>query len=142
MKHQKIYEKVDNEKRDNIIQSLSTILSGEENILFAYLHGSFQEELPFRDLDIAVYLKEAPQKEQLDFELKLEDKIEQIIKYPIDLKVLNHAPVSFGYMVIKKGKKLLVRNDSGRAAFETATLKKYFDFLPYRERYLKEVLNA
>lgn len=130
------------DERQELINRLSAFLAKEENILFAYLHGSFHEGGPFRDLDIAVYLVDLPSREQFAFELKLEDRLEREFRYPADLKVLNNAPPSFAYMVIKKGLKLYVRNDSERVAFEVGTFKKYFDFLPFRKRYLEEVIDA
>ncbi len=137
----KAYQLTPDEKR-GLIDSLAALLAEEELILFAYLHGSFQEGGPFRDLDLAVYLDDLPLKQQMAFELKLEERLEREVKYPVDLRVLNNAPTSFAYMVIKKGIKLFVRNDSERVAFEVSTIKKYLDFLPFRKRYLKEVLDA
>jgi len=141
MNYKKIYQ-LEKSKRDQIVQKITDLLSAEEQIVFAYLHGSFQEGLPFRDIDLAVFITDNLPKEQLDYELKLEEKIEHIIKLPIDLKVINNAPPTFCYMVIKKGHGLLVRDDSKRVEFEVATLNRYFDILPFRQRYLKELINA
>ena len=141
MNYKKIYQ-LEKIKRDQIVQEITDLLSAEEQIVFAYLHGSFQEGLPFRDIDLAVFITENLPKEQLDYELKLEEKIEHDIKLPVDLKVINNAPPTFCYMVIKKGRELLVRDDSKRVEFEVATLNRYFDILPFRQRYLKELINA
>lgn len=137
----KVYQ-LEEQKRNEIIKELASILSSEDNILFAYLHGSFQEGLPFRDLDLAIFTANNPPKQQLDYELKLEGIIEAKIKLPIDLKTLNNAPVSFCYVVIKNGQKLSVQDDSKRVEFEVKTLKRYFDLLPSRQQYLKELINA
>ncbi len=141
MNYKKIYQ-LEKSKRGQIVQEITDLLSAEEKIVFAYLHGSFQEGLPFRDIDLAVFITDNLPKEQLDYELKLEEKIEHSIKLPIDLKVINNAPPTFCYMVIKKGQELLVRDDSKRVEFEVATLNHYFDILPFRQRYLKELINA
>ena len=141
MSYKKIYQ-LEKSKRDQIVQEITDLLSAEEQIVFAYLHGSFQEGLPFRDIDLAVFITDTLPKEQLDYELKLEEKIEHNIKLPVDLKVINNAPPTFCYMVIKKGQELLVRDDSKRVEFEVATLNRYFDILPFRQRYLKELLIA
>ncbi len=129
-------------EREKVIANLSDIMSKDKKILFAYLHGSFVAEDQFNDLDIAVYFTDMPASELLAYELKLEDIIETKLKIPIDLKSLNSAPVSFCYMVLKKGIKLIVNDDQRRVAFEMATYSQYFDFLPFRRRYLQEVLNA
>ncbi len=142
MYYQKKIYQLEEVERQSLVNHLTSILVCEDKILFAYLHGSFQEGLPFRDIDIAIYLSDLPRKQQLDLELKLEDVIEQKVKFPVDLKVLNSAPPAFCYLVIKKGRKLLVRDDSNRTDFEVRTLRQYFDFLPFRQRYLKEAVDA
>ena len=129
-------------ERQKLIKRLASLLEDDEKILFAYLHGSFNEETAFRDLDIAVYLQQMPSDKMLLYELKLEEDLQSALHYPIDLKALNSAPPHFCYMVIKKGVKLIVRDDQKRVAFEMRTLKKYFDFEPIRRRYLQEVNNA
>ena len=137
----KVYQ-LEEHKRNEIIKDITSLLSAEDQILFAYLHGSFQEGLPFRDVDLAIFKIDSPPKQQLDYELRLEGIIEEKIKLPIDLKVLNNVPISFCYMVIKKGRKLFIRNDSKRVEFEVGTLKRYFDLLPSRQHYLKESINS
>ncbi len=76
------------------MRAIIAILSAEKKILFAYLHGSFQEGLPFRDIDLAIYTTAILPKQQLDYELRLEGIIEEKIKLPIDLRVLNNVPPS------------------------------------------------
>lgn len=132
-----LYNLTNNEKL-KLIDKLTSILEKDDRILFAYLHGSFNDENAFRDIDIAVYLQPMTPGEMLKLELHLEEILESAVKYPVDLKVLNNAPSHFSYMVIKKGKKLLVSDDSRRVSFEMLTYKKYFDFEPFRRRYLKE----
>jgi predicted nucleotidyltransferase len=130
------------EERKNVITALSELLSKDDKIIFAYLHGSFVTDEHFNDLDIAIYCKEMPAFEMLEYELKLEEKLERQLKIPVDLKSLNNAPVSFCYMVLKKGIKIVVNDDKHRVDFEMRTYSNYFDFQPYRRRYLQEVINA
>lgn len=126
-------------EKKGIIEKLPGLLLAEKSVLFAYLHGSFTEEGPFRDIDLAVYLDDnIPKVEMLDKELKLEAAVESALRYPVDIRVLNNAPAHFSYMVIKKGLRMAIRDDKKRVAFEMRTLKEYFDFLPFRQRYLRE----
>ncbi len=74
----------------------------------------------------------------LNKELKLEAAVESALRYPVDIRVLNNAPVHFSYMVMKRGLRMAIRDDKKRVTFETLTLKKYFDFLPFRRRYLRD----
>ncbi len=55
--------------------------------------------------------------------------------------MLNNAPLSFRYNVIKYGKHLAVINDDARSDFEENVFSQYFDFVPYRKLYLKEALG-
>jgi hypothetical protein len=79
------------EERKKIEEVLSNCLEKEEGILFAYLHGSFAEGRPFRDIDIAIFVEESKiQKERaFDFEMSLSIKLEKIIKIPVDVKVIS-----------------------------------------------------
>ncbi len=126
-------------EQKKLVKELKYLLEQEEIIQFAYLHGSFCEEGNFRDLDIAIYLSEQEKYKQLDYQLQLEDKLQKSFNYPVDIQILNHAPPAFSYMVIKKGCLLMVRNDNLRTKFEMRTYHRYFDILPYRDRYLREV---
>jgi hypothetical protein len=60
---------------------------------------------------------------------------------PVDLRILNDAPLSFRYNVIRYGRPVFVRDSDARFEFVEATLRGYFDFAPYREMYLRETLG-
>jgi predicted nucleotidyltransferase len=104
------------------------------------VHGSFISHDQFRDIDVAIYLKSNPV-ELLPAELDLETDLYNLIKYPVDVRILNSAPLSFRYNVIKDGRRLAVINDDARCDFEETTVSNYFDFAPYRKMYLQEALN-
>ncbi len=141
MLNEKIYMLAATE-RNEITSVIRELIASDDKIMFAYLHGSFYANQPFRDVDIAIYLTNMPPGDQFAYELSFEDLLEQKVKYPVDLKVLNSAPPAFCYMVIKNGCKLANKDDNRRVEFETYTLKRYFDLLPFREKYLQEALNG
>jgi len=87
------------EERKKMEEALSNGLEKEESILFAYLDGSFTEGRPFRDIDIAFFVVESKiQKEKaLDFEMSISLRLEKIIKMPIEVKIINNAPVAFQF---------------------------------------------
>jgi len=116
-------------------------LEKEQQIVFAYLHGSFLQKNNFGDIDIAVYLKEVSEEKIMSYEFRLEEILEKFTSFPVDVRVLNNAPPSFCYSVIKNGIKLLNRDEENCSDFETMTYKIYFDFLPFRRRYLQEAIN-
>ncbi len=121
---------------------LRQVLEKHGEISFAYLHGSFLEGNRFQDIDTAVYLERLPES-VLEYELELESELMGALGiHIIDVKVLNTAPLSFKYNVIKDGIILMARDDDERANFQEATTIAYLDFLPYRKTYLQETLGV
>jgi len=137
----KFFSLTASEKKE-ITEIVKAILGKRSDIVFAYLHGSFITDARFRDIDVAVYLSDLPSS-PLQMELELENELGSAVrKYPIDVRMLNNAPLSFRYQVIKTGLAIVVRNDDGRCDFVEATFSNYFDFAPFRKRYLKEALGS
>ena len=126
--------------KEAIISILKQELQKHEEIGFAYLHGSFTEKDTFRDIDVAVFLKELPES-KLDYELQLESQLIQMIGRIVDVRILNDAPLSFRYHVIKNGVPLIIKDDNVRVEFQEITLSRYFDFAFFRTMYLKETLD-
>jgi len=116
---------------------LRDILERKEEIIFAYIFGSFLDDLFFRDIDVGVYLKNISRKEAFNYELELGCEIESKIKIPVDLKIINFAPLYFQFHILQ-GKILFVKDEELWANFLDLTLRKYLDFKPLREEFLKE----
>lgn len=143
MRREKIFLLSKNQK-ELIIARLTRLMEDLPEIVFAFLHGSFIEEGSFRDLDLVVYVDPscpAAGDQTLEYELKTEILLEETAGFPVDFRVLNRAPVSFCYNVLKNGRLLFCRDEELYAGFLSHTLVSYFDFAPYRKRYLKEVLG-
>ena len=137
MKH--VLDKIEKEK---IAQEIAAIiLKSCPGLVAVYLFGSFVTEEPFSDIDIGI-LMEGPEAELLDTELKLETELEKNIPYPVDVRMMNGAPVPFARNVIGEGIVILDKHKNDRADFEALTLKKYFDFSHFRKRYLEDIANA
>jgi hypothetical protein len=64
------------------------------------------------------------------------------VRIPADVRILNEAPLSFQYTVIRQGKVLLDHDPNRRAAFEGNVIKQYLDFSRFRRRCLKEIAHA
>ena len=123
---------------DNISSYLEENLEG---ITTAYLFGSFVTDAPFSDIDLGVLIKNDLVK-AIFFEFELENGLEKIFKYTVDVRILNRAPLSFCQNVIRRGKVILDRDPNLRADFEGNILKQYFDYSRFRKQYLKEAVNA
>ncbi|MCX5847378.1 MAG: nucleotidyltransferase domain-containing protein [Deltaproteobacteria bacterium] len=136
-----IYFQISTQTKEEIITHIRSFLEKLPDLVFAYVHGSFITDEKFRDIDVAVYLKAAPLS-PLQMELDLETELANVINnYPVDVRILNDAPLSFRYNIIKHGKPLVVFDDDARSDFEESTFSHYFDFAPYRKLYLKEALG-
>ena len=134
--------RIDKVSKKAVKEAIRAVFKKHEEILFAYLHGSFVKKDAFRDIDVAIYLERMPAS-VLEYELQMEtDLMKALKKYIVDVRVLNGAPLSFKYNVIKDGIVLLSKDDDKRADFEEKTIILYLDFLPYRKLYLRETLGV
>ena len=132
---------VSDKEKENIISTISSMLEKEISIVFSYTYGSFLEGV-FKDIDAAIFIDEGKITSFLRYELQMESLLNnEVGKFSFDVRILNGAPLSFRYEVIKSGRLILTKDEEKRNDFETSTLSHYFDFAPFRERYLKEVLG-
>ena len=128
-------------QRKKVVDTIRSVLMEKNEILFAYIHGSFLQN-QFRDVDLAIYLDEDITKEEaLHFELSLERELEESSGFPADVKTLNYSPLSFKFNSFKDGNLLMSRDEVLRSDFESLTMNKYHDFNFYRKRYMKEVFG-
>jgi predicted nucleotidyltransferase len=129
-------------RRDRIAASISSyLIENMKSIATAYLFGSFVAVDSFSDIDLGVIIETDPVNLML-FEFELENRLEKICGHPVDVRVLNRAPLSFCQNVISHGKVILDRDPNHRADFEGNIRKQYFDFSRFRKLYLREAVNA
>ena len=125
-------------KKEKIKEEITYLLKRREEVVFSYIYGSFTEG-DFRDVDIAVYLKD--EEKSLRYELNMERRIEDAIGFPADVRILNHAPLSFRFNVIKNGLLLFSRNEKFRCDFESLSIVEYHDFDYLMNIYRRESLG-
>ncbi|MBW1957538.1 MAG: nucleotidyltransferase domain-containing protein [Deltaproteobacteria bacterium] len=129
-------------EKEKVIQIISSHFFQQYDEIFSvYIFGSFISKRHFSDIDIGI-ITDMDLNKTLDFELKLENRLEKLIKYPVDVRILNQAPISFSQNVFRAGRVIIDKNPNMRADFEGRILKQYFDFSPFQQRYLQEVTNA
>ncbi len=133
------------EEQEAVLTALRERLLQESTLAFAYVHGSFLTGGPFHDVDLAVY-SSAEGTSSLSYELRLEVELEQVLEeagylLPVDVRLLNRAPLAFRYRVIREGLLLFSREETLRVDFETRAFSQYFDFAPFQQAYLMEVLG-
>lgn len=123
-----------------IKETLVAHLQGRPEICFAILYGSAAEGGPFRDLDIALWVDRrlVPESHDLDYAFDLADELERVVPYPVDVRVINDAPLPFRYNV-SHGTKLVVNDDELFYTFLERTWDEYFDFEPVLLQYLRDL---
>lgn len=132
----KIYE-LPREQKKTIKSELTESLMGRDEVLFAYIHGSFIENGPFRDIDVVIYIKKRPER---FYKMELEEELTRLPGFPVDVRVLNDAPVTFRFRAIG-GELLFSKDEKTRCRFEEETMAEYHDYSYYLELYRREALG-
>ena len=136
-------------RREAVVSIVRRILESQADVRFAYLHGSFVTDGPFRDVDVAVYLDE-PHAEALglramDLNAAAEAALSRELDTsppPVDVRVLNEAPLGFCYQTLRGGHLLMSRNEPFRIEWVVQIVARYLDMKPLRDRALKEAMTA
>ena len=126
-----------------VLNNLKAYLAERSEIVFAYVHGSFAEDRPFRDVDLAVWVnpETVGPKHLLDFELDLGVRLQELVRVPVDVRVLNTAPLAFRYHATR-GVLLVSRDDEMRSECVERWRAAYWDYQPVARHNLAEVLRG
>ena len=130
------------------IESIKNYLYERDEIIFAYLYGSFAKETnnKLSDIDIAIYIdeNEKPPSSYFGYRSDLISEIQKYNKKEIDLVILNDVSISIAYNVFKEGKLLFTKSKKIKTNFHEKIINKYLDFLPLfevQEKYLKNSIK-
>ena len=113
-------------------------------IVAAYLFGSVARGTAGArsDVDVAVLYEAAPPATIEGLPLDLENAIHQVVARPVQVIVLNTAPVSLVHRVLRDGVLVLDRAPSARIRFEVRARNEFFDLQPILARYRRRPLAA
>ena len=132
-------------KTSELDNKLMDFLSKQDNVKLAYLFGSAASGKAGKlsDIDIAVMLDELlGKKEGFDLQLRLISDISSLLKTDkIDLVVINDAPLSLKFEIIKANHPLFVRDRSEKVDFEQRVMSRYLDRRYYEKRAASEFLK-
>ena len=117
-------------QRQVLLGQLAQSLAQHTEIVFAYVHGSFVRDDGFRDIDVALWTAPAASP-RIDLELAV--VLSRLAGYPVDVRVVNDAPVSFLFHVLR-GHLLLVRDERLLADLIERTARTYHDRAPLLRR--------
>ena len=118
-----------------------TRLKGRADISFAYIYGSFVEGLPFHDIDVGIFLSHPAEEGAIAYMLDLSQSLSLETQLPVDVRVINDAPVTFMYSVMQ-GVLILCRDEEMHSCFVEEVVKKYLDLKPRIRRAIKEAFAS
>jgi predicted nucleotidyltransferase len=131
---------MDVERLPEIKEALICYLQGRPEIIFAMLYGSAAEGRAFRDLDIGLFVDREliPVGMELAYAFDLAEELKTIVACPVDVRVINNAPLPFRYNV-SRGTPLIVQDAEIFSHFLERTWDMFLDFQPLALQYLKEL---
>ena len=114
----------------DIIQNCKNILEKYENIIFAYIFGSYVQGKvrADSDLDIAIYLRN---KMDVNEYLEIKMRLSEACKREVDLIILNDATPLLKYQIYKNNILLFTRDKSIETRYKVKTLFEYSDMKRY-----------
>jgi predicted nucleotidyltransferase len=118
------------EEKEEVLRTIRTVLAGFDEIEVGYVFGSFSQG-DFGDVDVAILVAGEPTPYQaMRFRARVERELERGFGYRFeaDVKILNTAPVSFQYEVIKSGRRVFSRDNERRVRYEAGVLSLYLDY--------------
>jgi len=124
--------KISRREKSQIINKIKGKLVKKQEILFAFIYGSFHDHsdnLAFRDIDIGIYTKDLDSKSALYYSLDLSQELTKSTQFPVEVRVINKAPIPFSFHVIQG--ELIVNNDDDKCSdFMEDVIRRYLDMKP------------
>lgn len=126
----------------NVILLISDYCARNDRIVLAYLFGSHARKAagPLSDYDIAFLIHGTV---TADERHRWTHELSQLLGgNPVDLIILNTAPVELRYHIIANGQRIYERDLVSRVEFEANTLSFYGDMLPLFRQQREAILHG
>ena len=124
--------------REELLRQLRKFFNcHHEGLVCVYLYGSTARGAACQqsDVDLAVLYAQEPPPTFDGLGLVLGSTLERYLRRPVDLLVLNRAPVDLIHRVLRDGMLVYDHDPSARIRFEVQARNAYFDLLPYLRQY-------
>jgi len=128
--------------KDDSIRLLSDYCAQDERIVLAYLFGSQARGRigPTSDYDVAFLVDGAVTHNE---RYRWAHELSQLVgRQPVDLVILNTAPVELRYNVIAEGRRVYEQDVAARVEFEANTLSLYGDMRPMLRQQREAILRG
>jgi predicted nucleotidyltransferase len=121
-----------------VLQQLQAFFDHDHvGIICVYMYGSVArgEARGDSDIDVAVLYAQEPPPTLDGLGLELGSTLERLLGRPVDLVILNRAPLDLIHRVLRDGVLVYDSDPSSRIRFEVHARSAYFDLLPYLRQY-------
>lgn len=118
--------------KKHIKETISNFLYNKEEILFAYIFGSFVNKEYYHDIDIAVFLNDEFDKDNFvkfpyGYESDITANLNLILRNDIDFVVINNSEILLQKRIIENGELIFSKDEKKRIYFENYIRKLYID---------------
>jgi len=120
-----------------VIEETQRFLEGRQDIQYAFLYGSFVEVEVFHDIDLGAFVDDQCANRRADVALELSEQLSCRLQLPVDVRVINGAPVSYLFHVFR-GRLIFCRDAERVANHIEYVLPRYFDRREFLRHYTRE----
>lgn len=124
-----------------MLAKLHVELDQASEVRVAYAYGSLLESERVHDVDIGVFLDDAFLKQQMIIVDSLTVRLSATVGVPVDVRVLNDAPMTFLYHVLR-GRLLLCRDEEFLTDMLEDVARRYLDIAPFLRDATKDAFAA
>ena len=129
------------EQREDVLAKLRVELVKVSGLRFAYVYGSVLESDRVHDVDVGMFLDDLMVAQQMDMMDALSVTLSAAVGFPVDIRVLNEAPLPFLYHVLR-GRLLLCRDETFLTDMLEDVARRYLDLAPFLRNGTKEAFAA
>jgi hypothetical protein len=128
-------------RNSKIVKSLKNIFGERQEILLAFLFGSFTSKRmrPSSDVDIGILFKAVP---NIDTTNNVTEELSTILQREVDLVVLNHASPVLKMQILKNGILLYASDRKYFHHFFADTVNQYDDLKRIRKNCEESILKG
>lgn len=133
--------RIESETRESLVRRFAEELENEPTVRFAYLYGSVLDSDTVHDVDVGLYLRESEAESSAATALNFSNRFTAVAGMPVDVRVLNEAPLSFVYHVLR-GRLLLCRDEDFLTEILEDVARRYLDLAPLLRQGTKDAFAA